>query len=72
MAPIELSFSQTFELERLKRSIESETDPLTLQTLAKDLLKSWWTEKAHTDQMIRDQLTQVEVSPKGSCPRVLH
>ena len=72
MAPIELSFSQTFELERLKRDIESETNPITLQALAKDLLKAWWTEKAQTDQIIREQLKQAELSPKGSCPTAVH
>jgi len=56
MAPIELTLVQTFELERLKRDIDAETDTAALRALAKDLLKAWFSEKASTNQAIQDQL----------------
>ena len=36
---IQLTVSQQFEQERLTRAIESTTDPIELQTLAKQLLQ---------------------------------
>jgi len=56
MAPIELSMAQTFEVERLKRDIEAQSDPAALRELAKDLLKAWFSEKALTNQAIQAQL----------------
>lgn len=56
MASIELSLVQTFEVERLKREIEAQTDPAELRALAKDLLKAWFSEQANTNQAIRTQL----------------
>lgn len=56
MAPIELSLIQAFEVERLKREIDAQTDPAELRSLAKDLLRAWFSEKATTNQLIKDQL----------------
>ena len=56
MAAIELSFSQTFELERMRREIEGTQDPAQLRALSKELLQAWFSEKASTQQAIREQL----------------
>ena len=56
MAPIELTMVQAFEVERLKREIDAQTDAAELRSMAKDLLKAWFSEKATTDQAIRNQL----------------
>ena len=56
MAPIELSLIQTFEVERLKREIDAQNDPAELRSLAKDLLKAWFREKASTNRAIKEQL----------------
>ncbi|MFM2172080.1 MAG: hypothetical protein RLZZ54_7 [Cyanobacteriota bacterium] len=56
MAPIELSLIQSFELERIKRDIDAQSDPAELRHLAKDLLKAWFSEKALTNQAIQNQL----------------
>ena len=56
MAPIELTMAQTFEVERLKRDIEAQSDPAALRELAKDLLKAWFSEKALTNQAIQVQI----------------
>ncbi len=56
MAPIELSLIQSFEVERLRREIDAQSDPDELRNLAKDLLKAWFSEKALTNQAIKDQL----------------
>lgn len=45
MAPIELSLIQSFEVERLKREIDAQSDPAALRGLAKDLLKAWFNER---------------------------
>ena len=56
MAPIKLSLHQTFELERIKREIDAQGDPAELRSLAKDLMKAWFSEKASTNQAIKEQL----------------
>jgi hypothetical protein len=56
MAAIELSFSQTFEVERMRREIDATQDPQQLRELSKELLRAWFSEKASTNQAIRDQL----------------
>jgi hypothetical protein len=43
-------------VERLKREIDAQSDPAELRNLAKDLLKAWFSEKALTNQAIKDQL----------------
>jgi hypothetical protein len=56
MAAMELTFSQTFELERMRREIDATQDPQQLRELSKELLRAWFSEKASTNQAIRDQL----------------
>ena len=56
MAPIKLSLNQIFELERIKREIDAQSDPAELRSLAKDLMKGWFSEKASTNQAIKEQL----------------
>jgi len=56
MAAMELSFIQSFELERMRREIEATQDPQQLQALSKELLMAWFSEKASTKQAIREQL----------------
>ena len=56
MAPIKLSLNQIFELERIKREIDAQSDPAELRSLAKDLMKAWFSEKASTNQAIQEQL----------------
>jgi len=53
---MELSFSQSFEVERMCREIEATQDPQQLQALSKELLMAWFSEKASTKQAIREQL----------------
>tara|TARA_B100001939_G_C16752696_1_gene534710 strand:- start:171 stop:410 length:240 start_codon:yes stop_codon:yes gene_type:complete len=50
---IQLTISQQFEQERLTRAIESTMDPVQLQTLAKQLLHAWQSQRAATDWIIR-------------------
>ena len=56
MAPIELSLIQSFQVERLKREIDAQSDPAELRNLAKHLLIAWFSEKAVTNQAIKEQL----------------
>jgi len=56
MAAMELSFIQSFELERMRREIEATQDPQQLRALSKELLLAWFSEKASTKQAIREQL----------------
>ena len=55
MPPLELTLNQSFEVERLKRDIDAQSDPAALRELAKDLLKAWFSEQALTNQAIQDQ-----------------
>ena len=43
-------------MERLKREIDGQSDPAALRSLAKDLLKALFSEKASTNQAIKEQL----------------
>ena len=61
-APIELSTSQQFEIERFSRAIDATADPDQLRQLAKQLLQAWHTQKAATNWVMRQQLNQ----PMGS------
>ena len=54
MAPIQFSLNQSFEVERLKREIDAQSDAEQLRVLAKDLLKAWFSEQANTQQAIKE------------------
>jgi len=56
--PLELTLNQSFEVERFRRDIDSQSDPAALRELAKDLLKAWFSEQALTNQAIQDQNTR--------------
>ena len=58
MPPLELTLNQSFEVERLRRDIDAQSDPAALRELAKDLLKAWFSEQALTNQAIQDQNTR--------------
>ena len=50
---ISLSISQSFEVERMNRAIESTADPAQLQALAKQLLHAWQSQRAATQWVMR-------------------
>ena len=53
MQQIELSTAQAFEVERLTRAIEAETDVGKLRQMAKMLLSAWMTQRAAAAWVIR-------------------
>ena len=55
---IELSFNQNFELEKLKRSIDTVTDVKELQEMAKSLASLWMTQRAAVTWVIRQNMTK--------------
>ena len=48
-----MSTSQSFEVERMNRAIEATADPAQLQTLAKQLLNAWHSQRAATEWVMR-------------------
>lgn len=55
-APLALSLTQKFELERMGRVIDSTSDPTALKSLAKQLLQAWQTQRAATEWVMRQQI----------------
>lgn len=53
---MELSTSQQFELERMRRTIDATTDPATLRELCRQLLHAWHSQKAATQWVMRQTL----------------
>ena len=53
---IALTMTQQFEMERINRAIDSTADPEQLQTIAKQLLQAWQSQRAATDWVIRQQM----------------
>ena len=53
MEPIKLTVAQEFEIERLTRAIEAETDVGRLRQMAKLLLSAWMTQRAAAAWVIR-------------------
>ena len=53
---ITLSTIQKFEIERINRAIDSTADPEQLQTIAKQLLQAWQSQRAATEWVIRQKL----------------
>lgn len=51
--PMDLTISQRFELERMRRTIDETSDVAELQKLAKMLLQAWQSQKAATGWMMR-------------------
>jgi len=54
---IELTTGQQFEIERFSRTIDATADLEQLRDLAKQLLKAWYSQKAATTWIIRQQFT---------------
>ena len=52
---IAMSMTQCFEVERMNRAIEATADPAQLQTLAKQLLHAWQSQRAATQWVMRQQ-----------------
>ncbi len=52
---ISMSMTQRFEVERMNRAIEATADPAQLQTLAKQLLHAWQSQRAATQWVMRQQ-----------------
>jgi len=50
---INMTVSQRFEVERMNRAIDATADPAQLQTIAKQLLHAWQSQRAATDWVIR-------------------
>jgi 3-methyladenine DNA glycosylase AlkC len=53
---IALTMTQQFEMERINRAIDSTADPEQLQSIAKQLLQAWQSQRAATDWVIRQQM----------------
>ena len=52
---IAMSMTQCFEVERMNRAIEATADPAQLQTLAKQLLHAWQSQRAATQWVMQQQ-----------------
>ena len=53
---IALTMTQQFEMERINRAIDATADPEQLQSIAKQLLQAWQSQRAATDWVIRQQM----------------
>jgi hypothetical protein len=53
---LNLSLGQKFEVERISRAIDSESDLEVLRGLSKQLLNAWQTQKAATNWVIKHQI----------------
>ena len=68
---MELTTEQRFEIERLSRAIDAETDPQMLRNLCRQLLLSWQVQRSCTAWAMRQSLS---CPPSGSQhdPQGLH
>ena len=53
---LNLSLGQKFEVERISRAIDLESDLEVLRGLSKQLLNAWQTQKAATNWVIKQQI----------------
>ena len=51
-----LTPEQQFEVERLSRAIDAETDPQVLRNLCRQLLLSWQVQRSCTDWAMRQSM----------------
>lgn len=58
MEPLQLSTAQQFELERIGRVLDAETSPDDLRKVARLFLQAWFTQKAATAWVMRQQMSQ--------------
>ena len=56
-----LTPEQQFEVERLSRAIDAETDPQVLRNLCRQLLLSWQVQRSCTDWAMRQSLSTVRL-----------
>jgi len=66
-----LTPEQHFEIERLSRAIDAETDPQVLRNLCRQLLLSWQVQRSCTTWAMRQSLSR----PPSGCqpdPQGLH
>jgi len=52
-----LTLEQHFEIERLSRAIDAETDPQVLRNLCRQLLLSWQVQRSCTNWAMRQSLS---------------
>jgi hypothetical protein len=53
---MQLSTAQSFEMERMRRTIDDTSDPAALRALCRKLLEAWMSQKAATQWAMRQQL----------------
>lgn len=64
--PLELSLSQSFELERFQRAIDESKDIDELRQISKTLLQGWFTQRAATQWILKQALQNpATVSPEA-------
>ena len=56
MEPIVLTLGQKFEIEKLSREIDEESDVVQLRSIAKDLLIAWKKQQAATRWAINETM----------------
>jgi len=56
MEKIELSASQHFEIEKINRAIDRETDPEKLKNTLKVLVKAWMTQRSVISWLMRQNI----------------
>jgi len=66
MSSFELSIGQQFDVERMKRIIDQETDINNLRKLTKQLLEAWMSQKAACNWLISQQAGSNQVSNSSS------
>ena len=68
---MQLTPEQRFEIERLSRVIDAETDPQMLRNLCRQLLLSWQIQRACTTWAMRQSLS-CPPSGRQPDPQALH
>ena len=56
MEPLALTASQSLEIERFSRAIDSTDDVVVLKSIANQLLRAWMTQKAATVWAMRQAM----------------
>lgn len=62
---LSLSVGQQFEIERMSRAIDATQDIEALKRLSKQLVQAWFSQKAATLWVIRQQVTPAEDLVRG-------
>lgn len=57
---LELTLAQQFELYKMRRMIDSCTDPVKLRELTHQLLRAWFVQKAAVAFVLKQKLTEFE------------